>query len=378
MIKSFVATVIESSITAMIESLENGGSFNQRDREKFMQTARTLRIEDSVIEEMIDIYQTLHFTYLHEDLIDASDTADEINIVIKKANDLKEEAIKKSEPVESDCKNALMRLGEKKFHVQSYSMSSFVKEFNQLKGREFVVKVADMQDLSNAQNLFSQLNTNGMTDESIIEKMLIGYGSLGVSSFTTGAIMGGGLAAMAVFGGLIAGPALAILEAVRADDMEEKLENAKAYCSQVEAAVKKVDVMIDDLRSVEKMAKLFTRQITKFDALFFSLSQEAIATMKKHNYDTYRYNQKEKDQLSVTVSTLSTLSAFLKVPIMDEHQKLNEATQSKLEFMQREMSSLETKHYDSVKIKFGLARRLFEFFRSLLGKNGRIQKANNP
>lgn len=378
MIKSFVATVIELSITAMIESLENGGSFNQRDREKFMQTARTLGIEDSVIEEMIDIYQTLHFTYLHEDLIDASDTADEINIVIKKANDLKEEAIKKSEPVESDCKNALMRLGEKKFHVQSYSMSSFVKEFNQLKGREFVVKVADMQDLSNAQNLFSQLNTNGMTDESIIEKMLIGYGSLGVSSFTTGAIMGGGLAAMAVFGGLIAGPALAILEAVRADDMEEKLENAKAYCSQVEAAVKKVDVMIDDLRSVEKMAKLFTRQITKFDALFFSLSQEAIATMKKHNYDTYRYNQKEKDQLSVTVSTLSTLSAFLKVPIMDEHQKLNEATQSKLEFMQREMSSLETKHYDSVKIKFGLARRLFEFFRSLLGKNGRIQKANNP
>ncbi|WQW39743.1 sortase [Helicobacter pylori] len=313
--------------------------------------------------------------------IDASDTADEINIVIKKANDLKEEAIKKAEPVESDCKNALMRLGEKKFHVQSYSMSSFVKEFNQLKGREFVVKVADMQDLYKqvlSAHLFSQPNTNGMTDESIIEKMLIGYGSLGVSSFTTGAIMGGGLAAMAVFGGLIAGPALAILEAVRADDMEEKLENAKAYCSQVEAAVKKVDVMIDDLRSVEKMAKLFTRQITKFDALFFSLSQEAIATMKKHNYDTYRYNQKEKDQLSVTVSTLSTLSAFLKVPIMDEHQKLNEATQSKLEFMQREMSSLETKHYDSVKIKFGLARRLFEFFRSLLGKNGRIQKANNP
>ncbi|WP_240455055.1 sortase [Helicobacter pylori] len=192
--------------------------------------------------------------------------------------------------------------------------------------------------------------------------------------------VGFGLAARGIVGsiGLLAGPALAILEAVRADDMEEKLENAKAYCSQVEAAVKKVDVMIDDLRSVEKMAKLFTRQITKFDALFFSLSQEAIATMKKHNYDTYRYNQKEKDQLSVTVSTLSTLSAFLKVPIMDEHQKLNEATQSKLEFMQREMSSLETKHYDSVKIKFGLARRLFEFFRSLLGKNGRIQKANNP
>lgn len=271
--------------------------------------------------------------------LDASDTADEINIVIKKANDLKEEAIKKAEPVESDCKNALMRLGEKKFHVQSYSMSSFVKEFNQLKGREFVVKVADMQDLceqvSNAQNLFSQLNTNGMTDESIIEKMLIGYGSLGTSSFTAGAILGGGLAAsglagMAVIGGIVAGPALAILGSVRADDMEEKLENAKAYCSQVEAAVKKADAMIDNLRSIEKMARLFTRQITKLDALFFSLSQDAIATMKKHHYDTSRYDQEEKDQLCVTVSTLSTLSAFLKVPIMDEHQKLNKKAQNAL------------------------------------------------
>ncbi len=123
--------------------------------------------------------------------------------------------------------------------------------------------------------------------------------------------------------------------------------------------------MIDQFQAIEKMAMYFTRQITKFDALFFSLSIEAIATMKKHNYDVSRYNQKEKDQIATTISTLKTLSAFLEVPIMDEHQKLNEATQSKLEFMQREMSSLEAKHYNSIKIKFGLARRLFEFFRSL-------------
>lgn len=274
---------------------------------------------------------------------DASDTADEINIVIKKANDLKEEAIKKAEPVESDCKNALMRLGEKKFHVQSYSMSSFVKEFNQLKGREFVVKVADMQDLYkqvlSAQNLFSQPNTNGMTDESIIEKMLIGYGSLGVYSFITAMMIGGELVA-------------AILGFFSTSKMEEKLDDAKAYYSQVEAASKKADVMIDDLRSVEKMAKLFTRQITKFDALFFSLAQEAIATMKKHHYDTSFYNQKEKDQLSVTVSTLMTLSAFLKVPIMDEHQKLNEKAKNALNLMRKQMDSLENGHYSLRGIRF--------------------------
>ncbi|GAA8435070.1 hypothetical protein Hpkin82_07150 [Helicobacter pylori] len=148
---------------------------------------------------------------------------------------------------------------------------------------------------------------------------------------------------MAVLGGLVAGPALAILAAVSADEMEKKLEDAKAYCSQVEAAVKKADVVIDNLQAVRKMADLFTKQITKFDALFFSLAQDAIATMRKHNYDTSRYNQKEKDQLSVTVSTLMTLSAFLKVPIMDEHQKLNKKAQNALNLMQNQINALQSK-----------------------------------
>ncbi|AZL53016.1 sortase [Helicobacter pylori] len=170
--------------------------------------------------------------------------------------------------------------------------------------------------------------------------------------------LGGGLAAggMALIGGVGAAPVIAILGAISADEMEKKLENAKAYCSQAEAAVKKADVVIDNLRSVEKMAELFTRQITKFDALFFSLSQEAIATMKKHNYNVSRYNQKEKDQLSVTVSTLFSLSAFLKVPIMDEHQKLTEKAKNVLNLMRDQIGSLENGHYSLRGIRFRQAQ----------------------
>ncbi|GAA8098146.1 hypothetical protein HpBT096_09440 [Helicobacter pylori] len=149
-----------------------------------------------------------------------------------------------------------------------------------------------------------------------------------------------------MFGGLVAGPALAILGAISADEMKEKLEKAKAYHSQVEKAVKKADAIIDQFQAIEKMANLFTRQIAKFDALFFSLSQDAIATMKKHNYDRSLYSQEERDQLCVTVSTLMTLSAFLKVPIMDEHQKLQEKVKRALEIMKRQMDSLESGRYD--------------------------------
>lgn len=140
----------------------------------------------------------------------------------------------------------------------------------------------------------------------------LGGGALSVGGF---GMVGG----MAVIGGLVAGPALAILGAMSADEMEKKRDDAKAYYSQVKAAVKKADVMIDNLLAIERVVKLFTRQIAKFDALLFSLSQGTIATMKKHNYNRSLYSQEEKDQLCVAVSTLMTLSAFLKVPIIDKH-----------------------------------------------------------
>ncbi len=78
--------------------------------------------------------------------------------------------------------------------------------------------------------------------------------------------------------------------------------------------------------------------------------------MKKRNYDTSRYNQKEKDQLCVTVSTLMTLSAFLKVPIMDEHQKFNEKAQKALNLMRDQMDSLENGDYSLDSIRYRQAQ----------------------
>ncbi|GAA9927635.1 hypothetical protein VN0858_07820 [Helicobacter pylori] len=292
--------------------------------------------------------------------LDAKNANDEAKDLFKKAEELLEETKNRVESTESGYKNALMGLGKKKLHVRSYGMSRFVWHFNQLKGHQFFVKASDMQDLhkqlSVVQNFSKQLNASGMSEESAIGGMFAGYGGLGISSFTTGAMLGGGLtmgglAGMAVFGGLVAGPAIAILGAISADEMKEKLEKAKAYHSQVEKAVKKADAIIDQFQAIEKMAKLFIRQITKCDALLFSLSQDAITTMKKHNYDRSLYSQEERDQLCVTISTLMTLSAFLEVPIIDKDQKLQEKAQRALEIMKRQMDSLESRHYDVAMIQ---------------------------
>ncbi len=282
--------------------------------------------------------------------IDALDADCEADEFIKKAEVLKEEATKKAESTQSDCKLAFARFGEKKLRVLSHSISNFLDHFHRLNRSRIIIEGINMQDIqrqvSDARNLLNRFNANGIDGDSA-PGVIAGCVGLGASSFTAGAILGGGIAAsglagMAVIGGIVAGPALAILGALSADEMEKKRDDAKAYCSQVEAAVKKADAMIDNLQAVRKMADLFTRQITKLDALFFSLSQDAIATMKKHHYDTSRYDQEEKDQLCVTVSTLSTLSAFLKVPIMDKHQKLNKKAQNALNLMRNQINALES------------------------------------
>ncbi|RVY76078.1 sortase [Helicobacter pylori] len=293
--------------------------------------------------------------------IDALDADCEADEFIKKAESLKEEATKKAKSAQSDCKLAFARFGEKKLRVLSHSVSNFLNHFHRLKRSTITIEGINMQDIqrqvSDARNLLNQLNANGIDGDSA-PGVIAGCVGLGVSSFTTGAIMGGGLAAsgLAVLGGLIAGPALAIFGALRAAEMEKKLENAKARYEEIRVRFEEAVVMIDQFQAIEKMAMYFTRQITKFDALFFSLSQDAIATMKKRNYDTSRYNQKERDQLSVTVSTLMTLSAFLKVSIMDKHQKLNEKAKNALNLMRDQTDSLENGNYSLRGIRFRQAR----------------------
>ncbi|WQY60209.1 glycine zipper family protein [Helicobacter pylori] len=326
--------------------------------------------------------------------IDALDADCEADEFIKKAESLKEEATKRLESAQSDCKLAFARFGEKKLRVLSHSVSNFLDHFHRLNRSRITIEGINIQDIqhqvSDARKITNQyremdfFDVSGAVIGSAIGGVLVAYGAytgVGMLASTAGGVaiaelsgvaatnatldwLGGGalsvggfgmVGGMAVLGGLVAGPALAILGAISADEMEKKRDDTKAYLSQVEAAVKKADAMIDNLQAVRKMADLFTKQITKLDVLFFSLSQDAIATMKKHHYDTSLYNQKEKDQLCVTVSTLSSLSTFLKVPIMDKHQKLNKKVQNALNLMQNQINALESGqksgHYDVAMIQ---------------------------
>ncbi|MGN8538235.1 hypothetical protein ACR9M0_02795 [Helicobacter pylori] len=86
-------------VSNVIKSLEKGGFFSPSDREKFAQVAREHGIEGSVIEEVIDIAQTISLTHRHEDWLDASDLAREekkaVRAELQKSIDENLEALRK-------------------------------------------------------------------------------------------------------------------------------------------------------------------------------------------------------------------------------------------------------------------------------------------
>ncbi|WP_441699818.1 hypothetical protein [Helicobacter pylori] len=87
-------------VSNVIKSLESGDSFSQRDRAKFARVAREHGIEDAIIEEVIDIGQTLSLIYRHEDWLDRSDLEREekkaVRAELQKSIDENLEALKKS------------------------------------------------------------------------------------------------------------------------------------------------------------------------------------------------------------------------------------------------------------------------------------------
>ncbi len=119
-------------VSNVIKSLEKGGFFSPSDREKFAQAAREHGIEGSVIEEVIDIGQTISLIYRHEDWLDASDLAREekkaMRTELQKSIDENLEALRK-------IKNSFTNLMRSSMHkTMEVLMMGFLNNYNNKDG----------------------------------------------------------------------------------------------------------------------------------------------------------------------------------------------------------------------------------------------------
>ncbi|GAB0051833.1 hypothetical protein YGH009_06380 [Helicobacter pylori] len=136
--------------------------------------------------------------------IDALDADCEADEFIKKAEGLKEEAAKKAESAESDCRHAFARFGEKKLHVLSHTVPNFLDHFHRLKRSTIIIEGVNMQDIqgqvSDAQKITNQYREVDFFDAS---GAVIGSAAAGVLA-AYGAYTGVGLLASTAGGVAIA------------------------------------------------------------------------------------------------------------------------------------------------------------------------------
>lgn len=122
--------------------------------------------------------------------IDALDADCEADEFIKKAESLKEKAKRKVDNVQSSRNQALVRLGKKKLHVLSHTVSNFLDHFHQLKGHEFVISNIDMQNIQEqvleALNIVNKYKEMGLLDLANLGGVGIAVGVLATYGACTG------------------------------------------------------------------------------------------------------------------------------------------------------------------------------------------------
>ncbi len=128
-------------VSNVIKSLEKGGFFSPSDREKFAQTAREHGIEGSVIEEVIDIGQTISLIHRHEDWLDRSDLAREekkaMRAELQKSIDENLEALRKimnSLGREAMCAKFAVDLTRSMFPLNVRKMMEVLNNYNNKDG----------------------------------------------------------------------------------------------------------------------------------------------------------------------------------------------------------------------------------------------------
>jgi hypothetical protein len=258
---------------------------------------------------------------------------------------------------------ALEALGGKKLFVLDQSISRFVTSFEKLKnvqledstGMDELDKFRlDKQSVAELKELSGYAaSILGGTAAGAFGGVLAGFGAYsGVMAFgaaSTGTAIatlsgaaatsatlawlgGGALAAggggvalgTAVLGGLVAGPALAIMGFIVGAKASANLDEAMANNAEAKKIAEELQTAAVLCNGIRRRSYMFDRLLIRLDALFFPLvfSMETIIAQKGDDWN--KFNDDDKHTIAAAASIAKTIKTILDTPILTEDGKLTE------------------------------------------------------
>lgn len=277
------------------------------------------------------------------------------------ANSLIKNASWKLRTYRLSSKDAIEKLGMRKIQVLDESINRFVKAFEQLRNVELSNSVG-LQELDKFRvdkQSFSELKQMGEFATSVIGGVASGslggaltaFGAWGAAgkfaAASTGALItnlsgaaatnatlaffgGGSLAAggfgiaggVMVLGGVIAGPALAIMGFIVGAKASAEKDKANSNLAEAKKAVAEMDVATDMCIAIRKRCYLFMELLDRLTAMFNPLIDQMEAAIADHQADFSQFSQEQKNAVACAASLAGSVKAVIDTPILTEKGEL--------------------------------------------------------
>lgn len=294
---------------------------------------------------------------------DAHSKNSEAESIQSSAQWLVDEAKYKLEEAREDTENNLKALGRTKVRVLNDDVKRFLSTFQQIHNVE-LSRSAGLNELSHFQmneGSLAELRELGNLAEDLASGLASGtaagglvalgaYGGamwLGTASTGTAiaalsgaaatnatlAFLGGGSLAAgglgiaggtAVLGGIIAGPALAVMGFMMDSKADENLERARGNYARAQRMKEELEATTDVCRAISRRAAMFTNLLGSLEDLFKPQIHAMEDIVRDAGTDYRQYNEGEKEDIAKVLATAAAIKSVLDTPILTESGALTE------------------------------------------------------
>jgi hypothetical protein len=307
--------------------------------------------------------------------IKAAVDSHDANKTNKKANYIIEGAKKGVERARKSCGADLKKLGTTKINILDSSVNHFVKSFGVLKNVNFQHSkgVNEMSKLCLDSADFDDLREMGGFASSILGGVTGGalggaitaYGAYSAAGYlacaSTGtaiaelsgaaatnatlAFFGGGSLATGglgiaggtmVLGGLVAGPALAIMGFIVGAKASKAKDEAYSNLAQAKKVSAELMVAIDLCNTISSKCNLFVNLLNKLNKYFIPLIAKMDQAINEHGADFSKFSQEQQQAIAAAASLAKAIKMVLDTPILDKNGNITSDSNKVLELIKPE------------------------------------------
>jgi len=267
------------------------------------------------------------------------------------------------------CQKSLENLGSKKLEALEFGINPFVESFSKIKNVDFKNSVGlnevkkmsiskdELAEMIKAGSLINEIATGatgglaagalaalgaygaattfGMASTGAIIGSLSGVAAtnatlafLGGGALATGGTFAFGMAGgMAVLGGLVAGPALAVMGLVMGSKAEENLENARSNRAEAEKFEEQCKTAAAMCFSIKDRGDLFAGFLVELTEQLKSAAETLKSIVMRYqkgnaNVDYRKFSSDEQNSVAAAAALAKAVKSILDTSLLDKEGKL--------------------------------------------------------